>query len=344
MEQELLAQRPARMPAPSSPTTPAQRLTLRLRSMTWLATDIVGLELVADDAAALPPFTPGAHVDLHLPGGLIRQYSLYGDPHDRQRYRVAVLRDRKGRGGSEAVHTQLRVGQALEVTVPRNHFELAEGGRCHRFFAGGIGITPILAMVREVQRRGLDWHLTYCTREPGRTAFADELAAGLRDGHVTLHHDHGDPSRSLDLATLLRTPEDDTHLYACGPAGFLDAFERAAAHWPPAHRHLERFGAATPAATAAQALPDQAFEVELARSGVQVPVPAGQSIVQALQARGVEVDTSCCEGYCGTCMTRYLGGEPIHRDSVLDEDDRREFVMVCCARARPEAGPLRLDL
>ncbi len=313
-----------------------------MQAIRLLAEGILGFEFAAPDGAALPPFTAGSHIDVHLPGGLIRQYSLHNDPRETHRYCIAVLHEPQGRGGSRAMHEQLRVGDRLSISAPRNHFALAEGARQHVFLAGGIGITPILAMVRAAQTRGQPFHLHYCTRAPERTAFLGELSGLVESGQVTLHHDGGDPRRGLDLPGLLREPATGTHVYACGPGGFLDAVERAAAHWPAASRHSERFGPAPAAAGSAAAQPEAPFEVRLAHSGLSVTVPPGRSVVDVLQDHGVEVETSCREGYCGTCMTRYLSGQPIHRDSVLDAEDREEFVMICCCRAGGE--PLVLDL
>lgn len=329
-------------PAAAAGGSTKLKLKLKIEALRRLTERIVGIDLVAQDGAALPRFTAGAHLDVHLPGGLIRQYSLHNDPRETHRYRIAVLREPNSRGGSEALHTQVGVGDLLTVSRPRNHFGLVPGATRHLFLAGGIGITPILAMVATVHAQREPFHLYYCTRNAGCTAFLDELRPWIEQGCVTVHHDDGDPQRGLDLAQVLREHLPGTHLYACGPGGFLDAIDRAAGHWPAAARHSERFGA--PATAAASAAPDSPFEVRLAGSGCSFTVPAEQSIVAVLRQHGVEVDVSCCEGYCGTCMTRYLDGEPIHRDSVLDAEDRAEFVMVCCARAHARGGPLVLDL
>lgn len=332
----------AQSPAVARQPAAAARLDVQVQAIRPLADGILGFELAAPGGAALPPFAAGAHIDVHLPGGLIRQYSLHNDPRETHRYCIAVLHEPQGRGGSRAMHAQLRVGDRLHISRPRNHFPLAEEAARHLFLAGGIGITPILAMVRAAQARRQPFHLHYCSRTPERTAFLDELSGLVEAGHATLHHDGGDPRRGLDLSGLLREPVPGTHLYACGPGGFLDAVERAAARWPASARHSERFSApgVPPAGDAAGA--EAPFEVRLAGSGLVLTVPPGRSVVDVLQDHGVAVDVSCREGYCGTCMTRYLAGEPIHRDSVLDAEDREEFVMLCCCRAR--GGPLVLDL
>lgn len=323
----------------SGPTTAAKRLEVQVRSIKRLAEDILGFELVAAQGGALPSFTAGAHIDVQLPGGLTRQYSLYNDPSETHRYCIAVLREVSSRGGSIAMHEQVKVGARLEISPPRNHFPLAEAASRHVFLAGGIGITPILAMLRAVQARRQPFHLYYCTRSPERTAFLDELGLPVEEGHVTIHQDGGDPRRALDLPQVLREHVPGTHLYACGPGGFLDAVQRAAAHWPAASRHSERFSAPAPVAAAE---PETAFEICLASSGRRFTVQPGETVVDVLQDNGIDVDVSCREGYCGTCMTRYLQGQPIHRDSVLDDEDREEFVMICCCRA--QGAPLVLDL
>jgi ferredoxin-NADP reductase len=306
--------------------------TVRVASISELAEGIRTFELVAPQGEPLPAFTAGAHIDVRLPGGIVRQYSLCNPPSERSRYVIAVLLEPNGRGGSRALHESVSVGDAMEISAPRNHFPLVEGARQHVFVAGGIGITPIMSMIAAAQARGDDFHLYYCTRSPQRTAFLDALQPLVERGQATLHHDEGDPSRGLDLATVLANPTPGSHLYYCGPAGFLDAVGRASAGWHDGTVHFERFGAPPPEADRSQQ-PQTAFEVELASSGARYTVPAGCSIVDVLSANGIEIDVSCCEGYCGTCMTRYLDGEPEHRDSVLDAEDRREFVMICCARA-----------
>jgi len=324
---------------PDSQATPA-RLQVQVSGISRLADEILGFELKAlSTDRPLPAFTAGAHIDVHLPDGLIRQYSLCNDPRETHRYCLGVLREPNSRGGSRAMHDRVKVGDRLSISSPRSHFQLNDTAQRHMFLAGGIGITPILSMLHAVQARGQDFHLTYCTRSPQRTAFLDELRPMIAEGHVSVHHDGGKPGDGLDLAALLQTHRPGTHLYSCGPGGFLDAVARATVHWPAGTCHSERFSASS-SAPALDA--DQAFHIRLARCGTELLVPAGLSIVDVLMSHGITVDTSCREGYCGTCMTRYLAGQPIHRDSVLDAEDREEFVMVCCARAT--GGPLVLDL
>ncbi|WP_118180489.1 PDR/VanB family oxidoreductase [Paraburkholderia phosphatilytica] len=323
-----------------------RKIEARVKSITSLAEDINAFEFVSADGSELPSFTAGSHIDVHLPGGTIRQYSLCNPSTERHRYVVAVLRDANGRGGSIAMHDELHAGQCVTISTPRNHFELSRDAERHVFIAGGIGITPIVAMIDDVQRRGEAFHLFYCARTRQRTAFLDALEPLVDAGDVSVHFDGGDPRNGLDLAETLGHHTPGTHLYYCGPGGLMDAIETASAHWPEGTRHCERFSAAgTPVRNdddrAAQE-PDAPFEVELRRSRQTFAVQPGESIVDVLRGHGVEVDTSCCEGYCGTCMTRYLEGEPLHRDSVLDAEDREEFVMICCARSK--SPTLVLDL
>jgi len=314
------------------------KMAVRLKSITSLAEGVNAFEFVSADGGTLPAFTAGSHIDVHLPDGAIRQYSLCNPSTERHHYVVAVLRDAAGRGGSMAMHDILRAGQIVTVSAPRNHFELSRDATRHVFIAGGIGITPIMAMVADVQRRGEAFHLFYCARTRQRTAFLDVLQPLIDAGDATVHFDGGDPRNGLDLTRTLAQYASGTHLYYCGPGALMDAIEAASAHWPDGTRHCERFsGAGTPVRTPedrAAGQTDTPFEVELRRSHQTFTVQPGESIVDVLRRQGVDVDTSCCEGYCGTCMTRYLEGEPLHRDTVLDAEDRAEFVMICCARSK----------
>jgi ferredoxin-NADP reductase len=306
-----------------------------------LADGIRAYEFARQDGAALPGFCAGAHIDVHLPGGLVRQYSLCNAATDLNRYVVAVLRETAGRGGSAAMHDLIRPGSELVVSPPKNTFPLSADAERYLFIAGGIGITPILAMLTEAQSVGKAFQLYFCTRNRARTPFLDVLDPLINDGRAVLHHDEGDINNALDLGAVLREREPGAHLYYCGPSGLMDAIARHSAHWPKGTVHFERFAAAADAPAPLQA-DDAPFEVEITSTGDVFPVPANRTIVAVLRDHGIAVDVSCEEGYCGTCMTRYVGGEPLHRDSVLDEEDRREFVMICCARSRGKR--LILDL
>lgn len=317
-----------------------ETLHARIHAIVLEADGIATFEFRHAGGSDLPPFSAGAHIDMHIRPGYVRQYSLCGDPRERHRYVVAVLREEAGRGGSKAMHDELRIGQSVTLGTPRNFFPLVPGARRHLLIAGGIGVTPMMAMASELQAQAKDFFLHYCTRSPERTAFRERVAALAAAGHAAVHHDGGDPSRGLDLRALLLQPEAGTHVYYCGPPGFMGAAAQAAAHWPSGSVHFEHF--ASPAAPVAAPLANCAFRVRLARSGMELEVPADKSIADVLKENDVFIETSCKEGYCGTCLTRYTAGEPEHRDSVLDEDDHREFVLVCCARARTPT--LELDL
>lgn len=308
-------------------------LTLRLRAMTWEAEGILGLELVpAAPGEPLPAFTAGAHIDLHLPGGPVRSYSLLNDPTERHRWCVAVHRDPASRGGSRQVHEQLRPGQLLTVSPPRNHFPLDEGAPLSVLIAGGIGITPLLCMVRRLTALGRPWVLHHAARTRAHAAFCDELQALAAQGGGTLHRvfDQEPGGRMIDIAALVADLPDGAHVYCCGPAGMLAAFERATAGLSPERVHLEYFAAKdAPAASGG-------FSVKLRRDGRTVPVPPGQSILDALSAIGAEPPWSCREGVCGTCEVRVLEGVPDHHDMVLSPAQREanDRMMVCCSGAK----------
>ncbi|HEV2188809.1 MAG TPA: PDR/VanB family oxidoreductase [Stellaceae bacterium] len=313
---------------------------LRIRSITFLAEDVLGFELVDPNERDLPRFTAGAHVAVRVAPGLLRDYSLWNDPAERRRYCIAVLKDRDGHG-SNRLHAEARAGDLIEVSWPRNFFPLAEGAERHWLIAGGIGITPIMAMIAELKRRRADFHLHYCSRAPERTVFREELSLLAAIGKATFHYDGGDPSKGLDVVSLLKEPPPGTHLYYCGPAGLMDAVARATIHWPPRTVHSEYFKG--PAAAIPEMVgEDLPFRVRLAKRGGEYEVRADESIATALRRQGVKVDTSCELGYCGTCLTRYLGGEPDFRDQILNPADRKKFILTCCTRAKSEV--LEIDL
>lgn len=323
-----------------------QRLNVRVQSITYLAESILAFEFVDPEGAELVPFTAGAHIDVHLPSGLIRQYSLCNDPAETRRYVVAVLHEPDGRGGSAAMHQEVRTGSEVTISRPRNQFALREikGTGRHILLAGGIGITPIMAMVIELSRRSAPFHLYYCTRSAVRTAFLPKITSLVDKGIATLVHDRGDPSNGLDIEGALADYADGDQLYYCGPGGFLDAVEAAAANWPAEAKHCERFTAPNTEAAPGDSSDQVGFNIQLSSTGETFRVEQDETIVDVLRAQGIEVDTSCEEGYCGTCMTRYLEGQPIHHDTVLDEEDREQYVMICCARAQFENDCVVLDI
>ena len=315
-------------------------LTLEVRRIVQEAEDIRSFELADPQGRMLPMFTAGAHLDIELPGGLARQYSISSDPCDVDRYVVAVLREPESRGGSIHMHDRLREGDRLTVHPPRNNFPLAAGASHHILLAGGIGVTPMMAMVRELARAGASFEMHYCTRSPARTAFMAEIAGAAFADKVRFHHDGGDPAQGLDIARLLQRVRTGAHVYYCGPAGFMRACEEASRHWPQGTVHFEYFSVDETVEHGAS----EAFQVKIASSGTILDVPADRSIVEVLRAHGIEVDTMCEEGICGTCATVLLEGEADHRDFVLDDEEkaRGEFIMVCCSRAR--SPMLTLDL
>lgn len=313
-------------------------MLLFLRSITWLAPRVRGYEFADPRGRDLPGFDAGAHVELTLGNGLIRSYSLYGDPAERRHYRIAVRREANGRGGSAYIHDKLGVGDRVEMSPPRNDFALDPDARRHHLLAGGVGIAPMMAMLAELRRRRADWVLDYCTGSPEETAFLDELHILAATGRVRFHHDGGDPARGLDIGRALASPPPGTQLYCCGPPGMMAAAAVATRDWPQESLHFEYFTRREPAPRA----PDRPFRVRLAKSGGEYQVGAGESIVEALRRHGIPVRTSCELGYCGTCLTPYRAGEPVHRDLVLDEERRRRFVLICCARSAGEVLELEL--
>ena len=315
-------------------------MQLRVRSITYLAEAINGYELVDPRGRDLPRFAAGSHIAVRLGGGLLRDYSLCNDPAERRRYCIAVLRERDGEG-SRQLHETVRVGDPVEVSLPRNNFPLAEEAERHLFLAGGIGITPIMAMIAELRRRGGEFLLHYCTRSPEATAFREELDLLAAQGRVRFHHDGGDPRRGLDIAAALREPQPGTHLYYCGPAGLMKAAAAAAADWPPGTVHFEYFTG--PAARPPEPLTeDRAFRVRLAKSGGEYEIAPDETIIDVLRRHGVTVRSSCEFGYCGACLTPYRTGEPDHRDQILSAKDRERYVLICCSRAKTPV--LELDL
>jgi vanillate O-demethylase ferredoxin subunit len=304
------------------------------------ATDISSYELVRADGAPLPGFSAGSHIDVSLPNGLTRQYSLCNDATEQHRYRIAVLRDPASRGGSMALHEQVKVGDTLQISEPRNHFPLVHAQKT-LLFAGGIGVTPLLCMAQRLHTVGAPFTMHYCTRSPDRTAFRDEIAAAPFAGKVQFHFDDGAADQKLDLASVIAKPEAGTHLYICGPTGFIDWVTKTAAEkgWPSEQVHLEYFGAA-PQDTSG----DQAFQVKIASTGAVYDVPADRRVTQVLEEHGVEVMVSCEQGVCGTCITRVLEGECDHRDLYFTDEEKaaHDQFTPCCSRAKSKV--LVLDL
>ena len=322
-----------------------ETMELRVRRITNEAERINTFELVDPDGNDLPAFAAGAHIDAHVPGGFLRQYSLCNDPRERHRYVVGVLDDPAGAGGSRAMHQNVRAGDRITISRPRNNFPVREEAKRHLLLAGGIGVTPMMAMIERLEATGADFTMHYCTRSAAQTAFRDRLAGLAARGRVVNHYDGGDPSKGLDIPGLLARREEGTHLYYCGPTGFMLATREGSAHWPSETVHFEYFAPVPqekPVAGEAPDLGDAEFQVTLSSTGATYNVPADKSIVDVLRDNGIDVDTSCEAGTCGTCKTHYLEGEPDHNDFVLTDAEQREWVMICCARSR--SGRIVLDL
>jgi len=297
-----------------------------------IARGIHAFELRNADGAPLPAFTAGAHVTVQTPAGLPRKYSLCNDPRERDRYLIAVKREPTGRGGSASLVDDCDAGSVLPCSMPHNDFALADKAREFLFIAGGIGITPIVAMVHHLRSSGGPrFSLYYLTRSPEETAFRDVLASEPAAGRVVIHHDGGDPARSFDLWPLFERPRP-VHVYACGPRGLLQSIRDMTGHWPASSIHVESFADAGTLAVA----DDRPFRVRLARSGAVVDVGAKQSILDALRDHGLDVPSSCESGTCGTCRTRLVAGEADHRDLVLTDAEHADTIMVCVSRARSQ--------
>lgn len=292
------------------------------------ADGVLALDLEHPTGDDLPDWSPGSHIDVVLGEGMVRQYSLCGDPGQRKRWRIAVLRERDGRGGSAYVHDNVTADSVITVSGPRNHFELVPAAR-YVFIAGGIGITPILAMIRSSDVQAADWRLHYGGRTLASMAFTQELTAAYGDRVAICPQDE---VGLLDLHRILADPDPDTLVYCCGPAPLLDAVESLCQQrWPTGALRVERFQPKEHAASASGG-----FQVELARSGATVEVAADQSVLDAVRAAGVPVASSCEEGTCGTCEVAVLGGEVEHRDSILtpEEQEANDTMFICVSRAR----------
>lgn len=310
----------------------ADQLRLFVERWTREADGVVSFVLADAGGAELPRWEPGAHVDLCLPG-FTRQYSLCGDPADRHRYRLGVLLEPAGRGGSRFVHERLRTGCTVDVRPPRNHFRFVPATE-YLFIAGGIGLTPLLPMIARAEAVGRPWRLIYGGRTRTSMAFLDELATYGDKVLVVPQDEHG----LLELVDLLAEPAE-RHVYCCGPEPLLAAVERLCADWPAGRLHVERF-----TARVAHGADEQAtFEVECAESGVSITVPPGQTMLDALLAAGVDLNYDCREGTCGTCELDLLEGVADHRDAVLspEERDAGELIFPCVSRAR--SGRLVVD-
>ncbi|UTW12228.1 PDR/VanB family oxidoreductase [Marinobacterium rhizophilum] len=297
------------------------------------ADDICVFELARPNGAALPPFSAGAHIDVQLPSGIIRQYSLCNHPNESHRYEIGVLKDPASRGGSLAMHDQVSEGDRIQISEPRNHFPLVHEAKRSLLFAGGIGVTPILCMAERLAHAGADFDMHYCTRSPARTAFIERIQASSFADRVKFHFDDGDAAQKLDAASLLATPTAGTHLYVCGPGGFMEHVLKTAEAlgWPAEQVHREYFAAA-----AVDHSSDGSFEIKLSSTGQVLEIPADKTVIEVLEAHDIEIPFSCESGVCGTCLTRVLEGEPDHRDYFLTEAEKakNDQFTPCCSRAQ----------
>lgn len=303
------------------------------------ADDIVSLELVSGEGNSLPSFEAGAHIDLHLPNGLIRQYSLCNPPSETHRYLIAILKDPNSRGGSEAVHSLLKESDAIEISAPRNLFPLNFQASKTFLFAGGIGVTPILAMAETLHRLGKNFEMHYCARSQSRAAFVKRIQASGFADKVTFHFD--DQNQVLDIKTVLKNPTKGTHVYVCGPNGFMKFIIDNATNlnWPAEQVHKEYF-----AAESVDKSHDGAFEVEIKSTGKIIHISPDQSVLEALEEHDIFLPVSCEEGICGTCVTGILAGEPEHRDVFLTDAEKaaNDRFTPCCSRSK--SARLVLDL
>ncbi|WP_423457526.1 PDR/VanB family oxidoreductase [Ottowia sp. VDI28] len=317
-----------------------ESLRVRVARKDQTALGITSFELVSADGVPLPAFEAGSHVDVAVPGGLTRQYSLCNDPSESHRYQIAVLNVPDGRGGSRAMHEAVHLGDVLVISKPRNHFPLANARGHSLLLAGGIGITPLLCMAERLAQMDRPFTLHYFARSAERAAFIGRIRASRFSAHAHFHFDEA-PAAPPNLQALLVPAGADAHLYTCGPKGFMDAVLACARSggWADDQLHQEYFSAEPVTMEG-----DGAFEVQLASSGRVVPIAADQTVIAALAAQGVHIETSCEQGVCGTCLTRVLGGEPDHRDVYLTaaEQASNDQFLPCCSRAK--SGRLVLDL
>jgi vanillate O-demethylase ferredoxin subunit len=310
-------------------------LRLRIKSAIWEAPDIVSYDLRSVEGATLPPFTAGAHIDLTLGNGLIRSYSLVNSQLERHRYMIAVQKDRASRGGSKWVHENLRVGDVVTVAAPRNNFALNEAAERSIFIAGGIGITPILSMIERMTTLSKQWELIYCSRSRDSAAFFEALE---KRSEVWFNFDQEPGGRVLDVNAVVKNSPANAHFYCCGPLPMLASFEEATKGLPRERVHVEYFTAKEPPALAG------GLKVVLAKSGCELIVPPGKTILDTLLDAGKDIPYSCREGVCGTCETKVLEGVPDHRDVILTKEEHasNQTMMICCSGAKTDK--LVLDL
>jgi ferredoxin-NADP reductase len=314
-----------------------ERLNLSVSSISAEAKDVLLIGLRAGDGQPLPAYTAGAHLELVLPNGLIRHYSLCGDPDDRQTYLIGVGLAADTRGGSRLLHGAIKVGDRLRAAAPRNNFAMSADAASHHFIAGGIGITPIMAMIRHCEKTGQPWTLDYLVRSRQRAAFLEDLAPF---GDRVVVHSSADLGRRGEIAAMVARAGDAGTLYCCGPAALMEAVEQATSGFAPDRVRFEWFSAKETADHG----PGDGFTVILAKSGRTIAVPAGRTLLEALEDAGIDAPYACREGICGSCEVAVLEGIPDHRDQVLTaaEQASNQTIITCCSRAR--SAELVLDL
>jgi vanillate O-demethylase ferredoxin subunit len=313
-------------------------LTVRVARISRQTPEILAFELAHPWGRPLPSYEAGAHIDVHMPGGFSRQYSLARAPslstseagNAIGSYVIGVKREGASRGGSASMHERVREGDLLPISAPRNTFPLRDEATHHLLLAGGIGMTPLLAMAQALAARGAAFTLCVFARSEEHLAFADALRHPALAPHLRLHLDQGDATQRIDLRALLAERAPGTHLYVCGPGGFMQAVREASAHWPEDALHAEYFAAPTDANTTT-GLP---FTLRLAQRGISVPVAADQTAVDALHEVGIDIPVSCQQGLCGTCVVEGDGEGAEHRDFCLTGSERRHKVALCCSRAK----------
>lgn len=301
------------------------RLFVRVSRLAEETSAVKSYELVSLDGTSLPRFTAGAHIAVDVPLVGYRHYSIANHPWERQRYIIGVQRQENGRGGSAALHARMRVGAIVKIRAPRNDFPLASSGP-HVLIAGGIGITPMLAMSYELRMRRQDFHLWVCTRSPNHTPFRSQLAELEASGLATLHYSAS--QGRIDVKALVASAKPESHIYCCGPSSLVRTVADAIDHWPPERRHFESFSPPAGFDT------DTPFSVTLRSTGKRIDVKGSETLLEALRREGVATDSSCEVGSCRTCRIRYIGGDPIHRDIALSAEERRSQILACVSRAK----------
>jgi len=313
---------------------------VRVSTIRREAEGVLSVELARCDGGAIAEISAGAHLNLNLPNGLARSYSLLNGPDELESYRIAVFLDPNSRGGSRYVHESLQVGQVLTVSPPANNFPLAEDAPHSVFIAGGIGVTPFCAMAKQLNRTARAWTLVYSAKSRSRAAFVGELEllAAVGKGALHVHFDDEQQGRLLDIASIIEGSPPHAHFYCCGPSSMLENYRIAAAHLPPHRVHYEYFSASKGEGV------DTEFTIVLARSGRRLTVPAGMTILDILLDAGIPASFSCQSGFCGTCETKVIAGQPDHRDIMLSDQARaaNDRLMICCSRSLSQE--LVLDL